>query len=233
MKKKIFAALLILAVMMSISVSAFAETTTVDFGKVTFRSDGTMDPDQVKGVAEAASSLQPGDDITISITLVNEYKDDVDWYMKNPIGDTPEQNAAKGGAYSYVLKYSGADDDLFNSDKVGGVANSSGAPEGLKELDSSLKDYFHLGTMASGGTGTVTLKVAFEGETQGNVYQGKAADLQMQFAVETRGTRTVVRTGDTTNLNPYYIGMGVAGLLLLVLAVDGLVQRRKAGRKGV
>ena len=77
----------------------------------------------------------------------------------------------------------------------------------------------------------MTLNVALEGETQGNSYQKTIADLTMRFAAEITPTRTVVRTGDETNVNTNYIVMGVAGLLALALAVDGMVQRKKAGRK--
>lgn len=233
MKKNLFSGLLILTLLLSLSVTGFAESATYDFGQVTFTSSAAMDPDQIKGVAEAVKSLQPGDDLTVKVTLKNEYKDSVDWYMKNPIGEIPEDGTASGGAYTYKLIYSagGTATELYNSEKVGGDVISSGAPEGLKELNNALKDYFFLGTMASGGTGVVTLEVALEGETQGNSYQGARSVLDMQFAAEVTGTRTVVQTGDHTNVNINYIVMGVAGLLALVLAVDGMVQRRKAGRK--
>ncbi len=233
MKKKLLATLLVLVLMLCISVTAFADSVSYDFGTVTFTSEAKIDPDRLKGAEEALSTLQPGDDVTLTVTLTNKHKETVDWYMKNPIQKTLEDGTAKGGAYTYELSYApsgGASTVLYSSDKVGGET-SGGAPEGLKELDSALKDYFYLGTMASGGSGVVTLKVALDGETMVNNYQGTDADVQMQFAAEITPTHTVVVTGDSTNFKPYYIVMGISGLLALALAVDGVVQRKKAGRK--
>ena len=79
----------------------------------------------------------------------------------------------------------------------------------------------------------VTLTVSLEGETQGNIYQNTAARIQMNFAVELKdaGGKTAVKTGDENNLTPYYIGMVVAGLLFLYLALDALTDRMyKKGR---
>lgn len=238
MKKKVFALLLVLMLALSFSATAFADHFDGAAGwTVTFTSDAKMASNFSSGsVQDAISALQPGDDITLTITLANEYKDSVDWYMMNTIIKSLEDSAsASGGAYTYVLNYKGSDGDteLYNSNKVGGNLDGKSAPEGLHEVDSSLKDYFYLETMASGKTGIVTLNVALEGETQGNSYQKTIADLTMRFAAEITPTRTVVRTGDETNVNTNYIVMGVAGLLALALAVDGMVQRKKAGRKSV
>ena len=60
----------------------------------------------------------------------------------------------------------------------------------------------------------------------------------MQFAVELANnttsttTRTAVRTGDDTNLIPYYIGMVVAGLIFLYLALDAYTDRLYKKGKG-
>ena len=238
MKKKVFALLLVFILTLSISATAFGEHYDGAAGwTVTFTSDAKMESNFSSGsVQDAVSTLQPGDDVTLTITLANKHKEDVNWYMKNTIIKSLEDSTtASGGAYTYVLSYSGSDGstELYNSDRVGGNLGTKTAPEGLHEVDTALKDYFFLETMPSGGTGKVTLTVTLEGETQGNDYQKTLADLTMQFAAELTPTRTVVRTGDTTSFNAYYIGMGITGLLLLALAVDGLVQKRKAGRKGV
>ena len=48
---------------------------------------------------------------------------------------------------------------------------------------------------------------------------------------EKEGGGTAVKTGDENNLTPYYIGMVVAGLLFLYLALDALTDRMyKKGR---
>ena len=234
MKKKVFAFLLVFILTLSISATAFAVHYDGTAGwTVTFTGNAKMESNFSSGsVQDAVSVLLPGDDITLTITLVNNYKEEVNWYMMNNIIKSLEDSSsASGGAYSYVLQYNGT--DVYKSDRVGGELGSKTAPEGLHEVDGALKDYFYLDTMAPGGTGKVTLTVTLEGETQGNSYQKTLADLTMRFAAELTPTRTVVRTGDTTSFNAYYIGMGITGLLLLALAVDGLVQKKKAGRKGV
>ena len=237
MKRKFFAALLVLVMMLCLTATAFAEHLTGANGwTVTFTSEGKIASNFSSGsIQDAVSALQPGDDITLTVTLANEYKDSVDWYMMNTILKALEDGtAAAGGAYAYVLTYTGTSgtNELYNSDRVGGELGGSTAPEGLHEVNDALKDYFYLETMNKGGTGTVTLKVTLDGDTLNNGYQGTLADLRMRFAAEITPTRTVVVTGDSTNFKPYYIGMSVAGLLALVLAVDGMVQRKKAGRKG-
>ena len=149
---------------------------------------------------------------------------------------------------------------LFDSSTVGGETVSA-AGEGLHEATSALQDYFMLDTLKKGQEGKIDLTVSLDGETQGNDYQDTLADLQMNFAVElnedtapnTTGTTpnssstpstsgtpstsstttsTVVRTGDDTNMIPYYIIAGVSGLLLLFLGIYG-VKNRKKDRKSV
>ena len=79
-----------------------------------------------------------------------------------------------------------------------------------------------LETMKTGASGVVTLKVALDGETQGNSYQKTLADLEMSFAVEERADAPttkyiIVRTGDMTNMTPYYTLALVSGIGLLGL----------------
>ena len=86
--------------------------------------------------------------------------------------------------------------------------------------------------MDSGKSGVVTLYVALDGESQDNSYQNAEADLQLRFAVEVVPTEdVVVATGDVpVKLSPMYIGMGVSGVAVLLLAIDGAVRnavRRK------
>ena len=128
----------------------------------------------------------------------------------------------------------------------------SKAGEGLHEATDALEEWFYLDTLAKDQGGVLTLRVALDGETQGNDYQDTLAELQMQFAVELRkprkeeppvepdkpgtkkksggksSTRTkVVKTGDYTNYIPYLIAAGVSGLALLLLAFYGMRERRR------
>ena len=171
-------------------------------------------------------------------------------------------NLTNGGAYSYRLTYqrydknhyallgshydvsndsqhkSGAEQVLYDSDDVGGENSINARTQGLREATTNLEDYFLLDTLNSHESGLVTLTVRFEGETQGNVYQNTVADIKMQFAVElannttTTTTRTAVKTGDETNLIPYYIGMVVAGLIFLYLALDAYTDKLYKKGKG-
>ena len=170
---------------------------------------------------------------------------------------------ASGGAYEYELAYTdpnGVQEVLFTSDTVGGENN--GSRVGLKSATSGLEDYLYLDTLNPGQRGVITLRVALDGETQGNDYQNTLARLQMNFAVDTTtinnqtvtrvvdesgdpilvddngnpvvadddssSARTrIVRTGDENDLLPFIIAAGLSGLLLLLLAVYGVKERRK------
>ena len=148
-------------------------------------------------------------------------------------------NFANGGAYLSTLSYtspSGTNYVLYSSKNVGGETRIAGRT-GLKQATVNLEDYFFLDTLNSGESGTVTLEVTVDGETHGNVYQNTVADLAMRFAVEVTNTstnRTAVKTGDENNLLPYYIGMVVAGLIFLFLALDAYTDKlykKEQGRK--
>ena len=243
MKKKIFSILLILCLLGSLSVCAYAEHY---YGSsnwyVTFTSAGKIvDNLDQKEWNDDLAGLQPGDDLTMTITLTNKNGSNTNWYMKNEVlkslEDKSANSATAGGGYSYLLTYTdpnGVVDELYNSDTVGGE-HKAGEREGLREATSNLEDYFYLDTMAPNQSAKITLKVALDGETQGNDYQDTLANLMMKFAVELTNTTTTranpVKTGDDTDLNPYYIAMFLSGLVLLYFVLDGITDR-VYGKKG-
>mgnify|MGYP002511493781 CR=1 FL=1 len=147
-------------------------------------------------VNDMISTMQPGDEVTVSVKLTNENSDTTDWYMKNTITRSMEDAQATGGAYSYNLVYddfSGTPLVLYSSESVGGDNN-----QGLNDVDSRIKDdYFYLGSIAGGQSGTVRLTVGLDGETQGNSYMDKVANLTMNFAVERQPQGTADGDGDT------------------------------------
>ncbi len=223
--------------------------------KVTFTQDNQMESNFGRSdMDEAISGMQPGDNITFTLNLESRSDKVTDWYLTNEVVNSLEDRSANantgGGAYTYYLAYEGSNRQqvLFDSDTVGG----EGSDEGLKEATDALEDYVYRDTLSPGQSGVITLKIALDGETQGNHYQDTLADLQMRFAVEVRpepvtvveegppGTpdpdtpeRTlIVRTGDETRLAPYVAVMGVSGLLFLALAVYGAKEGKKQGRKG-
>lgn len=141
---------------------------------------------------ESISDLQPGDDVIFVVKLQNNNDTTTDWWMTNEVLESLEDNSANhktgGGAYGYVLLYTdktGQVTTLYNSDTIGGDEEYLvGVDEGLHAATDALKKYFYLDTLATGESGTVTLTVSLDGETQGNDYQDTLANLQMNFAVE-------------------------------------------------
>ncbi len=139
---------------------------------------------------EAVAGLQPGDSILFHLELANRNEAVTDWYMNNRVlyslEDRSANAATAGGAYTYQLIYYntvGEERVLFSSDTVGGE-HVSAAGEGLHAATNALTDFFYLDTLGQGQSGTITLRVALDGETQGNDYQDTLADLAMSFAVE-------------------------------------------------
>ncbi len=240
------------ALIFALAAPASAEHFTGGDGwRVSFTSDKELDSTfTTSELTEAIAGLQPGDDIVFTLTLDNSYPEVTEWYMANKVlyslEDRSANKATAGGAYSYELVYTdheGVDHTLYSSDTVGGEIVTE-AGEGLHEATDALQDYFYLDTLENGDSARVTLRVALEGETQGNDYQDTLADLAMSFAVEltpkpannyvpgTPSQHTIVKTGDENDLFWYYIAMVVSGIVFLTLAVDSIRRRRKAKREG-
>ena len=238
MTKRIISLLAVLCLLFGLSVTVSAESYTGSDGwTVTFTAEGKMES-HLPEKDGPQDFLQPGDDVTFEVEIINKYPETTEWYMTNEVLHSLEDYAssAKGGAYTYVLTYygPGGEKTLFSSDTVGGDYISQ-AGEGLHEATDSLKDYFFLDKIEAGQSAKISLNVALDGETQGNDYQDTLADLQMNFAVQLETTKPdspdVVKTGDETNLLPYFIAMGVSGMLFLVLAFDSIRLRRKERRE--
>ena len=267
MRKRLLTLVLLAGTLICAPAAARAETLTSE-RNISFTSDNKLSEDRsAADMNGAVYELQPGDDITITLNLKNDNASAANWYMTNEVLQSLEETAgsgASGGAYEYELTYTdpaGAREVLFTSDTVGGENSSSRV--GLKAATSGLEDFLYLDTLSPGQRGVVTLRVALDGETQGNDYQNTLASLQMNFAVDTTTvnnqtvTRVVdengnpilvddngdpvadddggshartgiVRTGDENDLLPYVAAAGVSGLLLLILAIIGIKERKKA-----
>ena len=247
MKKRCFSLFLLFCLFFSINIVANAQSGSVEYS-VTFTSNKSMvckySNDVIvpydtieQAVSSAVSQMQPGDDFTVIIKLYNGYPVDTDWYMYNKVIRSLEEQYAAGGGYTYKLTYQNSNSTLgittlYDSEEVGG-RTSIGDRSGLKEATDALEDYFFVETLKAGhvNPGVVTLHVALDGESQGNDYQNTWAKLYMRFAVEIRENRTVVKTGDETNLLPFYIVMAVSGILFMILGIDGVRQRRAASQR--
>lgn len=190
MKKRLKLLLLTVFICMSAGITVMADELTGDNNwLVEFNSDKQM-------VSNFASSnfddvldyMQPGDSALFTVEIKNSYGSETDWYMTNKVLKSLEDasNTAAGGAYSYMLTYTGPKGNkitLYNSDEVGGESYLKDL-EGLHEATSALTDFFYLDTLSKGEVGMVSLYVKLDGETQGNDYQDTLAQIQMNFAVE-------------------------------------------------
>ena len=190
MKKRLKLLLLTVFICMSAGITVMADELTGDNNwLVEFNSDKQM-------VSNFASSnfddvldyMQPGDSALFTVEIKNSYESETDWYMTNKVLKSLEDasNTATGGAYSYMLTYTGPKGNkitLYNSDEVGGESYLKDL-EGLHEATSALTDFFYLDTLSKGEVGMVSLYVKLDGETQGNDYQDTLAQIQMNFAVE-------------------------------------------------
>ena len=202
MRKRLLTLVLLAGTLICAPAAARAETLASE-RNISFTSDNKLSEDRsAADMNNAVYDLQPGDDITITLNLKNDNASAANWYMTNEVLQSLEETAgsgASGGAYEYELAYTdpaGAREVLFTSDTVGG--ENSGSRVGLKAATSGLEDFLYLDTLSPGQRGVITLRVALDGETQGNDYQNTLASLQMNFAVDTTtvNNQTVTRVVD-------------------------------------
>lgn len=204
--------------------------------------DGKMQSNfESSDISDDASNVQPGDSITLKVQIKNSESGETDWYMTNEVLQTLEdaKDSADGGGYEYRLSYvdaSGNEDVIYDSETVGGDTDDANN-EGLREATDSLEDYFYLDRLASGETGNIYLRLAVDGETQGNGYQETFATLRMNFAVEevaegTTTTKRVVKTGDTSNAMLFSALALASGVVLLVLGLKTMNNKKRTRRKG-
>ena len=240
--RKIITLLLTLVMMLMMSQAAFAQDRNANGGDFVF--DGSeLDGDYTSGtIDEALAGLQPGDTVKIRINYQNDSSEKTDWYLRNEVLRTLEDaSSAAGGGYSYKLTNYGATGtlEIFDSDAVGGDDNyePGGIAKGLKAATDAteMEDFFYIDTLAANGSGYTVLEVGLDGESQANVYENTAAELELEYAVEVQEeeitykyVRRKVDTGDSTNLVLPVIAF-TGALALLVLAVLSYRKDRKDG----
>ena len=253
MKKKILCLVMTLVMTAGAATTAFArDYQGADGWQVTFDGSKMSSNFQDNDVTDEMANIQPGDSIELKVNVMNSDSGSTDWYMTNEAIQSLEDAAdvAHGGAYSYRLAYKGPkgqEIEIYNSENVGGES-TTGKLEGLHQATNTLNDYFYLDRLEPGKSGTVTLKVTVEGETQNNDYQKTLAKLQMTFAVEkvtasvvkhtpgkvhteTRMITNRVQTGDTAHILLFCLLGLTSGLVLLFIGVKSS-KRRKNGQKG-
>ena len=252
MKKMInrFALLLVLTMVLVAAASTvcFAESTEIK-GTAEFTGDSIESTFGAGDLAQAVTDLQPGDDVTLVISYKNSHNKDTNWYMANEVIQTLEKaNAARkvpegtgtpeGGGYTYELVQTDGEGNtktLFSSKKVGGEA-TPGDLQGLEQATNALGEWFYLDTLPKGGSGTITLHVEFEGETEVNDYMDTDGSLAVAFAVDIAkpdsdepGDDVITTHPDTGD--PYHLAMYLAILAVgIVLLVFVIVRWRKENR---
>lgn len=163
-----------------------AEPAVIDRGwKAVFSGEKMESNFTSEDIVNEIGAMQPGDSVTIRVGVENRDDTGSNWYMKNEVLQSLENNKsqANGGAYTYRLSYQDAQKNetvFFDSDTVGG----DGSEEGLVEATDSTKEWFFLDNLEAGKGGTVELTVALDGETIANNYQNTLAELELSFAVE-------------------------------------------------
>ena len=255
MSKKIMCLFMAVFLMVSVSITAFAEDFQgSDHWLVEFLGDEMVSNFQSHQIQEEIYNIQPGESVIFEVELTNKADFTTDWYMTNEVLRTLEEsnNCAEGGAYTYILTYvdpEGTENVLYNSEVVGGEEDITLEGEGLHQATNNLEEYFFLDRLQAGEGGSVSLYVKLDGETQGNDYQETLARLQVNFAVEKVFTETITnyititerkvitnivtnapKTGDESPVIFLSVLTLAGGILLLVLAI--IVMRRNRSEKG-
>ena len=197
MKKKVLCLVMAAAMLVGTPTAAFAEEFTgADGWTVEFDGDNMNSNFTSQEMADEVYGILPGDTMRMQVDVANGSDVQTDWYLSNEILRSLEEGSpAEGGAYTYTLSYyspSGEETVLFDSDTVGGEG-SSPAGEGLQQADSALGDYFYLGRLDSGASGTVAAGGIAGGRDPGQrlpEHAGPAAD-------ELRGTQRSTGNGRT------------------------------------
>lgn len=210
MKKKHLNIVLALAVsflgLAGLSIDAKAETENVNW-EVTYTGssfESTYEADKAK-----LSNAMPGDTINFVVDYVNGTTGSADFYMSADVLKTLEDNkVATGGAYSYkITSTTTTNPTIFDSKTVGGDASSADSVVGLAQVDEGEGAYFSLGTIASGSSGTVTISIDLDGNSQNNSYMSALAQLNIRFGAEPTSEKeenkteykTIIKTNTIVN----------------------------------
>lgn len=227
---------LLLAMMMPAGMTqAYADTypqQDTDW-RVTFDGEALTSNYDASVLQAALKGMEPGDEASLTFTLVNNYGEAVDWWMENEVIKSLEDQSktAKNGAYTYEVTYTpasgGSAQVLYSSDQVGGEQT---VRPGMHEATDALKDYLWLEQIPANGTAKLTIYFALDGETQSNLYQDTLAKLKVDFAVELPGSGAAKtmspKTGDDSNLTVWILLAAASAIVLLLLAVLGRKNRK-------
>ncbi len=192
--------------------------------------------------AAEQAGMEPGDELHYTVKYKNKSDETTYWYMRNSVLDTLEESKeqAENGGYTYTLKNigpGGKKTTLFDNSEVGGETKKADL-EGLKQATNATGEYFFIQELKPGETGTTTLYIKLDGETEVNDYMDTKGAVMLSYAVEKEGEgKTIVqhvpRTGDPTNILIFALIMAaaVAAAILAILSWRRDRRRREAGEE--
>lgn len=244
MKKALVLLFLCIMAMSSVSKNIVADEFSDTF-EVNYNQDNTLTTNfKPADIEKTLSDIQPGDTATVYFKINNKNTSQaVDWWMDNQTLKTLEEdkNNAERAGYTYELIYEGSDGrtyDFFNSE-IGGDINPDA---GFSEATEGLQDYFKMqeSSMQPSTSGTLKLSVTLDGESSGYYYQSNSGQLRLDFAVELpiepepkKEEKHIPRviyipnTGDTINLNFYFVLEIVSLLLLAIITLAYYMYNRR------
>lgn len=189
----------------------------------------TLGKDAAKSTIENA---MPGDTLKYVVTYTNASSVTSDFYLNaevlSSLEDNKEDDAsyekdAQGGAYSFVVDYNlyGVTTKIYSSETVGG---DSVVSKGLNQTKTN-NAYVNVGRLSPGQSGTVTITINLDGNSQDNSYMEKIAKLNVQFAVqdaaEDGGNDEVIHKSNTSTKHVVYTIPG--GTQVVYIDDDSLV----------
>ena len=231
--------LAVAALMVGMTVTASANEYHYDDATCVFNGTDMKISYPSGNLQEVISHMEPGDSVDLLVTYKNNSEYKTEWYMKNEVLETLEDNkdVAENGGYTYVLQNISPNKTrttLFDNSEVGGEAKVADL-EGLKQATNATDKYFFIQTLKPHESGQTHVKVVFDGETEVNDYMDTKGALNLAYAVEIPGDNGTThesnpKTGDSFDIMKYVLLM-TAALIIGIIAVIGWRRERKDGEQ--
>lgn len=180
MKKKTrikrIALLLMAALLFSTMSTAFAAGDET----ITFKGTAEKFVSDVQKDSEGFTGMLPGEERTVTLTLVNQDSSEMKFYMSAEIIDNIAGKTADSQAvYDFVISKNGTP---FFSTIIGGgtTQNNSIGSEYLDKDNNILLD-----TLAQGQSDVIDITLKLDGSSTGNSYMNQTGDIQLVFTAST------------------------------------------------
>ena len=202
-------------------------------GSVIFKGEAEKFVTNIEG--HEFTGIRPGESKTLTLTLSNEYSEEMKFYVSAEILDNIAESGDRKAVYDFSIA---KNDEIFFTTVIGGEDkyNISSGKEYLTEDNHILLDI-----LKKGESDKITITLALDGDSAENAYQSQAGNIQLVFSVETpegpptvvekvvntvKGTaKNIVKTVRTGDVLP--IGMIVAAVVSLTAIIVILVNRKK------